>query len=229
VGEDRTKCIEIPNAAAIPPVLGALPADLDATLSREAGAGRQVLAYAGAHGVSNGLHEVLDALRLLRNDDARSYGDLSVIFVGDGPRKIALQSHTEVARHGHVFFFDAIPKPAAMTVMSRADYVLVHFAGAAFKRYGMSANKLFDAMAVGRPILLSSPLKDTPVDLVKCGIRYEPGAAANLARAISSAMRVSAPERRLMGERGHAEARRKYSLATTGGQLERVLLDAISL
>jgi glycosyltransferase involved in cell wall biosynthesis len=225
VGEDATKCVVIPNASVIPPITGPVPAALEQTLEREAAAGRRIILYAGAHGLSNGLHEVLDALRQLSEGDVEAYESVSLVFVGDGPEKPALQRHPQVRTQGHVFFFDSVPKPAAMTAMTRADFVLVHFAAASFKRYGMSANKLFDAMALGCPVLLASPLDDTPVDTAGCGIRYEPGSPSNLADAISQALRLAKGERRLMSERGLAEARRMYSVDAMGAQFERLLLE----
>ena len=107
------------------------------------------------------------------------------------------------------------------------DFVLVHFAAAEFKRYGMSANKLFDAMAVGRPVLLASSLTDTPVDGVGCGIRYEPGSPDRLASALLEAVRISPGQREAMGRRGRAEALSRYDVRVTARQLETVLRDVV--
>jgi glycosyltransferase involved in cell wall biosynthesis len=225
VGEDPAKCVHIPNASSVPPHLGPVPQELDIEFQRQAAAGRQIVIYAGAHGVSNGLHQVLDALTLLRDRDNDTYQRLAIFFVGDGPDKERLKRQVELQQLRCVYFHDPLPKASMLAAMSRSDYVLVHFARAEFKRYGMSANKLFDAMAVGRPVLLASPLTDTPVDLVRCGIRYEPGSIEALSEALSKAASTPSAEWLAMGERALAEATERYDLRVTGRQLEELLLE----
>lgn len=227
VGEDPAKCVHIPNASTVPPHLGTVPEELDNQLQRELADGSHLVIYAGAHGVSNGLHEVLEALTLLRDRDSDTYKRLAIFFVGDGPDKERLQGHAESQGLKRVYFHDPLPKASMLAAMERSHYVLVHFARAEFKRYGMSANKLFDAMAVGRPVLLASPLTDTPVDLVRCGIRYEPGSVESLAEALSTAASTPSAERIAMGERARIEAAERYDLKVTGRQLEELLLEVV--
>lgn len=227
VGEDSRKCVYIPNAAALPPIVGQIPPTLAAQIAEEAASGRDIFIYTGAHGVSNGLHEVLDALELLRAKSPAAYDQIAMFLVGNGPEKRALHRRAEVQQLRHVYFHDAVPKPSVFAAMLCADFVLVHFARAEFKRYGMSANKLFDAMAIGRPVLLATPLLDTPVDLVRCGVRYEPGSAESLAGVLAAAVRIPPEERDAMARRGKAEAELRYSLSVTGRQLEEVLREVV--
>jgi glycosyltransferase involved in cell wall biosynthesis len=229
VGVDARKCVYIPNAAPLSEVGGDVPADLARHLERQTANGRLNLVYAGAHGVSNGLHEVLEALTVLRTRDRTTYDRISVTFVGNGSEKASLQAHAESNGHDdNVFFHDALRKPEMLRVLQRADFVLVHFADAAFKHYGMSANKLFDAMAAGTPVLLASPLADTPVDEVRCGIRYEPGSRDSLAETLVAAVRTSVHDRDAMGMRGRAEAESRYDVKVTAQQLERLLREVVT-
>jgi glycosyltransferase involved in cell wall biosynthesis len=227
VGEDPRKCVHIPNASTFPPVAGEMPANLEAQLRGEAESGHTIVLYAGAHGVSNGLREVLGALDLLRETDQESYDRIALFFIGDGPEKASLQEDAEIRKHARVHFHEAVPKASMVAALQRADFVLVHFAKADFKRYGMSANKLFDAMAVGRPVLLATPLHDTPVDQVGCGIRYEPGSTDALADALRKAVHMAPHEQNVMGQRGREEAAARYDLKVTGAQLEDLLLEVI--
>jgi glycosyltransferase involved in cell wall biosynthesis len=227
VGEDPGKCVHVPNASAYPPLAEDIPLVLDEQLRNEARRGRTIVLYAGAHGVSNGLHDVLNALTSLRDSDPESYARVSLFFIGDGPEKASLKRQAQQHRHENVQFHDALPKPSMIGALQRADFVLVHFAKADFKRFGMSANKLFDAMAVGRPVLLATPLDDTPVDQVRCGIRYEPGSTGALADALRKAIQMAPAERNAMGQRGREEAAARYDLKVTGLQLENLLLEVI--
>jgi glycosyltransferase involved in cell wall biosynthesis len=227
VGEDPAKCVHIPNASTVPPHLATIPEGLDAQFQHELADGSQIVIYGGAHGVSNALHEVLEALARLRDLDSDTYQRLALFFVGDGPDKEKLQGQAESQRLERVYFHAPLPKASMLAAMQRSHFVLVHFARAEFKRYGMSANKLFDAMAVGRPVLLATPLTDTPVDLVQCGIRYEPGSVQSLAEALRRAASTPSAERIAMGERARSEAAERYDLTVTGRQLEELLLEVV--
>lgn len=223
VGADPRKCVVVPNAATVPPKTGAIPISLANLISEARKDGRTVFLYAGAHGISNGLGELLDALSHLKTQNVDTYKQAEIFLVGDGPEKASLAARAASERHDNVHFFDPIPKPSALAAMQASDFVLIHFANAAFKTYGMSANKLFDAMSVARPVVMASPLEDTPVDLVRCGIRYQPGDLRQLANALLSAIELPVPDRVAMGERGLGEARATYNLSSTAAKLDAAL------
>lgn len=225
VGEDSAKAVHIPNASTVPEQEERLPESLDTLLEHEVAENRTIVIYAGAHGVSNGLSDVLDALEALRNADRDAYERVALVFIGAGPAKPSLQAKAASDHHVHVHFHDAVGKPVLFSALRRADFVLVHFAQADFKRYGMSANKLFDAMAVAKPVLLATPLADTPVDTVECGIRYEPGNVQSLAETLAQAIRMPPDQRLEMGQRGQAEMCSRYSLDVTGRQLDELIRD----
>jgi glycosyltransferase involved in cell wall biosynthesis len=226
-GEDASKCVYIPNAVSMP-AAGQVPAALQQSIGAARRAGRILVLYAGAHGPSNGLTDIMEGLAVLRSRDPDTYSRISLLFIGDGSEKASLVARAAREGHENVHFHDAIDKPDLMAALGLADFALVHFARAEFKGYGMSANKLFDAMAVGVPVLLASPLADTPVDSVRCGIRYEPGSAPGLAYALQAAARTTPEERREMGQRGRTEAAERYDIRVTGRQLEKLLLEVVS-
>jgi glycosyltransferase involved in cell wall biosynthesis len=80
---------------------------------------------------------------------------------------------------------------------------------------------------VGRPVLLASPVTDTPVDRLGCGIRYQPGSIAELAQAISNAVGTDFETRQMMGARGQLEAAERYNLHVTGEQLDALLASVV--
>jgi glycosyltransferase involved in cell wall biosynthesis len=220
VGEDLSKCVYIPNASRIPPETAPLPVSLAELMASSHG---RTILYAGAHGVSNGLSEVVDAVASIRDQHPDIYGSLNVVLVGDGPEKEGVKARAEDLKLAHIRFHPPVPKPVAMAALVQADFALVHFAAAEFKGFGMSANKLFDAMAAGVPALVATPLRDTPVDTVQCGIRYTPGSLSALANALRAAVLMGQDQRAEMGARGRAEAERTHNIAVTGGQLEALL------
>src|SRR6185436_14278373 len=105
VGENPRKCVFIPNASRIPPQFAPIAADLADRLVAEREAGRVTITYAGAHGMSNGLSEVLDALSLLRQRDLPTYSGLACVFIGDGPSKAEMAARSKREQHDRVFFF----------------------------------------------------------------------------------------------------------------------------
>jgi glycosyltransferase involved in cell wall biosynthesis len=229
LGTDPRRCVHIPNAvstddraAAASPV----PASLAATF--EACAGRTILLYTGAQGVSNGLDVVLDALDLLRSTEPSTYDGLAVVLVGDGGDHDRLVRDAAARGHANVRFHPPIPKSSIPDALARADLLLVAFADAPVYDYGLSPNKLFDYLAAGRPVLLASRLTDTAVDAARAGRTYVPGSGASLATAIVELLGVPASERAAMGERGRAYVAEHHTLDRTGGLLEATLRDLVS-
>lgn len=231
VGVDAAKCVHIPNATTF---------RFDATPGTEVGddvlppslaeifercGGRDVLLYAGAQGVSNGLDLVLDAMDLLRSRDPATYACTAVVLVGDGGQHDELVAKASVRGHDQIHFHPPIDKPAVPAALARASFLLVSFADAPTYDYGLSPNKLFDYMAAARPVLLASRLADTPVDEATAGRRYDPGSAESLAEGIRALIGTSPDERRSMGERGRRLVQERYTIEATGDQLDELLRD----
>jgi glycosyltransferase involved in cell wall biosynthesis len=227
LGTDPARCVAVPNAASADL---AKPQPLPSTLAAvfDAAAGREVLLYTGAHGVSNGLDVVLDALDTLRSSDPGTYERLAVVLVGDGGDRERLMD--EAARRGHpcLSFHPPVAKAVIPTALERASLLLVAFADAPVYRYGLSPNKLFDYLAAGRPVLLASHLTDTPVDEADAGVTFVPGSGRSLADAIADLLARPPAERAAMGERGRALVADRYTIRTTGGQLEAALVSTIA-
>ena len=221
-GEDATKCVHIPNATALAD-LTPLPLPDSLTEMLDACSGRRVLMCVGAQGVSNGLGVVIEALDELRANDPATYGQLAVLFVGDGAEHDRLVEAARSGGHPNVHFHPPIPKAAVLAALQRAALLLASFADAPVYAYGLSPNKLFDYLYAGRPVLLSTRLTDDPVSEVNAGRTFEPGSAASLAVRIGELLRLPDAELVAMGARGRELVERRYTLARTGAQLAELL------
>lgn len=194
----------------------ALPETLRAELN--ACAGSFVVMYMGAHGQANGLHNVLDAAKLL----ASEWPDVPVAFVliGAGQQKPELEERARRERIANVRFVDPVPKAAVVAAARRADALMVHLAPVVtFDAYGRSPNKLYDYLAAGRPVLYSTTDPTTIVDTARAGLTFAPGDPRALAEAVLRLARMPACELEEMGRRGRAALAGQHDLAVLGKRL----------
>jgi glycosyltransferase involved in cell wall biosynthesis len=142
-------------------------------------AGKFVVLYAGAHGLSNDLGLVLQAADRLR-DDSR----LAIVFLGSGKDKPALQQKALELGLSNVVFLPPVPKLEMSQALSAADACL-----AILKPIPLYAtvypNKVFDYMAAGRPVILAiDGVIRQVVEGAEAGLYAPPGDADALAQAI---------------------------------------------
>lgn len=142
--------------------------------------GKFVVGYVGTHGMAHGLINVLDAAEHLR-----SRQDVRILLVGAGAERQMLIDEAKRRKLENVVFVPAQPKEAMPAIWSLLDVALVHLKNAeAFAE--VIPSKIFEAMAMGLPILLASPEGEAS-DIVredKAGLWVPAGDPAALAAAI---------------------------------------------
>jgi len=109
-----------------------------------------VLGYIGTLGMAHGLQNVLHAAELLRGSDAR------FLIVGPGAERHGLMAEALRRSLDNVIFVDAQPKETMPSYWSICDAALVHLKDTPTFRT-VIPSKIFEAMAMGKPILLSAP------------------------------------------------------------------------
>jgi len=110
-------------------------------------AGRFVVLYAGAHGISQALPAILEAAQILR-DVPR----IQFLFVGDGAVKEDLIRSAEEKRLANVRFLDPADKAALRRWYSEADVCLVPLRNIPLFD-SFIPSKMFEIMAMARPIV----------------------------------------------------------------------------
>jgi colanic acid biosynthesis glycosyl transferase WcaI len=159
------------------------PRPRDSQLAREVGLENHfVVGYIGTHGMAHALERVLDAAELLRTVPAVRF-----LFVGSGAARDRLVS--EAARRGlsNVFLVPAQPKEMMPSYWSICDLALVHLKDTPLFRT-VIPSKIFEAMAMGRPIVLAAPDGEA-ADIVRAtgaGIVLPPEDPRALAEAVKS-------------------------------------------
>ena len=163
---------------------------------------RFLVAYAGAHGMTNALDTVVEAAALLLEHPA------TFVLVGQGPEKEALQRKAFALDLKNIVFLPPVPKASIPSLLSSMDVLLIGLKRTPLFRFGISPNKLMDYMMAGKPIIQAVEAGNDMVAESGCGISIPPENPEAIADATLRLMSLSSAEREAMGQRG-----REYVLA----------------
>jgi glycosyltransferase involved in cell wall biosynthesis len=108
-----------------------------------------VLLYFGTMGKANGLQFVVDAAERLKNN-----GDIRFVLVGDGSEKTAIVKRIEHLGLDNIEILGSIPKGRLPEFVAACDISVVIFANYPILEHN-SANKFFDSLSAGKPVLLN--------------------------------------------------------------------------
>ncbi len=109
-----------------------------------------IVMYAGAMGTIHGLDYLIDAAKITWDADKA----VRFVLIGDGPAKEKLKESTRDFKLENVTFIDPLPKSAMPEALAAADLC----ASTVINNKTMeinSANKFFDYLAAGRPVILN--------------------------------------------------------------------------
>jgi len=196
-GVDPAKIVLVPNGfdpvepAAEPPVLP-VPGVRD-------------VVYVGNMGLATGLDVVLDAAASMRE---RS--DVRFVLIGGGADAPRLRARVEREDVRNVLFTGPLPRESALRALADAELTVVPLVASIVDSI---PTKLFDAMALGTPIVLSAGGEAKAlVERAGAGVTVAPGDAGALARAIGQALADDAARVRLRAA-GPAFVRANYDRA----------------
>ena len=146
------------------------------------------LLYAGAHGEANDLTNIIKAARIL------SDYPIKFVFVGNGPERNNLIEQSK--KFNNVFFEEPVPKSEMPNLISKFDAIIVSLRDIPLFRYGVSPNKLYDAYAIGRPVVttINGAINDE-VEAYKLGVTAPSEDPQKLALSIKKLFFMSRLER----------------------------------
>ena len=211
----------IPNASDI----GLFRPDLEREFGRERlQLGNRVAAiYFGGMGHANNLEYAIDAAKILSD---RKREDIVIVLHGGGGRKAAHQEQVKALGLSNVIFSDPVPdKEIVAKIVAGCDICMTIYR--ASKEVTWSPNKMFDALAAGKPIVInvSGWLGET-IQSNGCGYSVDSENPAALADALQKL--ADDPElREEMGKRSRGVAERDFSREKLADQLAKVLQRAI--
>ena len=163
--------------------------------------GKTIIGYTGGHAISNSLNTIIDAARLLKEDN-----NFHFIFVGDGQEKQNLIK--QASGLNNITFLKPVSKNQIPAILNLMDYLIITWNKSSIYRFGISPNKIFDYMMAAKPIIHATDAPNKFVDEAECGIAIEPENPQGIINAIHKLNKYNTNELKTMGENG-----RKYILA----------------
>jgi len=195
------------------------PTPPDADLARALGLeGRKVFMYAGTHGLSQGLDVILEAAKLTT--------DPSVLFVlaGEGADKAQLLAKAEADQIRNVIFLPNQPQDSMPALLNLAYAAVITLKPLDLFKAALPS-KMFEAMAVGRPIVASMWGEAAQlVETAGCGLVAEPGDPGSLGAAVAAL--AADPERaRRMGQQGREYVTEHFNRQRLAERLRHLLAE----
>ena len=221
-GVPSEKITVIPNASD----LDLFRPDLDGSAARERlGLGQRFAAlYFGAMGRANGLEYVIEAARILAE---RARDHIVFVLLGGGGKRDELEHLAKGYGLTNVVFHPLVAgKEEVARIVAGCDVCLTIYRAA--QEHTWSPNKMFDALAAGKPVLVNVPgwLGET-IETNHCGRYVDPCRPEALAAALEALSSDPALCRR-MGENARALAERQFDWRLLAAQLADVLTHAVN-
>lgn len=179
--------------------------------------------YFGAMGLANGLEYVIEAAGILSK---RGRDNIVIVLHGDGGKRHELEKMVQDYKLTNVVFSDLVPDKAEVARIVAACNVCLTIYRAA-KECTWSPNKMFDALAAGKPVLINVAgwLGETIVEN-HCGRCLDPNRPEMLADALVE-LSGNPDLCNEMGRNARALAERDFARNKLAARLEDVLLKTI--
>ena len=178
-----------------------IPKDLEELIPKD----RFIVGYAGTIGLANALEHFVDAALSFSYEEG-----ITFLIVGDGYLKEELM--LKCAKSSYILFYPKIKKAQIQNLLAYFDVAFVGRAGSALFSHGVSANKYFDYMLAGLPILDSNNLIKDPVELSCCGIIVEPDSSEKIKNGIYKLHKLDKNERMNLGAYGKKYVLKEHSI-----------------
>ncbi len=189
-----TPVVPIPNGIDTSGSRQSAPDEVVALIDRLHADGNKVIGYAGGMALSNAMDSFVDAMGLLTDEP------ISAVLLGDGVLRPDLERQAaELGARTH--FVGSVPKAQVADTLGRMDVLYLGSKKSRLYEHGVSANKIFDYMLTGVPIVDAWDTRHSPLVYADCAIRAEAENPASLAAALRRAARLSPDESADLGRR----------------------------
>lgn len=159
--------------------------------------------YTGSIRVANDLHSLVEAAKIIFD---KGYNSIHIFVYGDGDDRESLENYCKVNGLNTVYFKGFVEKKYIPYILSKCDLSILNYKNAKTLRFGGSQNKLFEYLAVGRPVLITVNMNYNVVKKNNCGVTLDEPSAESIAKAIIDIYNLSDLERNAMGENAKKSA-----------------------
>lgn len=164
-----------------------------------------LVGYLGTLGIANALDYFIEAAEKLKD-----HQDIAFVLVGKGQEEAHLLKKIKEKGLTNIKFYPLVSKDQVQTVLSQFDVCYVGWFKHPLYRFGISANKIFDYMLSGKPIIHSSDASNDPIKEARCGISVASEDSNKIAHAILSLKNKTLQERIELGKNGSEYVRKNH-------------------
>jgi len=180
--------------------------------------------YAGAHGPANSLDSILDAAKIIQDINK----DIEFVLIGNGPEKARLQKRATDENIPNVIFLNPVKKDEIYPELQKADaFISVLKDLPVFREGGISPNKLYDYMGIGRPTIVACSAPSNPVMSANAGLTTGGADAQGIAKSAITLQKMPHKERLKLGRNGYDFVIENNTYSKIGKDLEGILKSVI--
>lgn len=155
-----------------------------------------IVGYTGTLGKANAMKYFVEAAQILSNRQ-----DIHFLIVGDGGEKAQLLEKAKGLKN--ITFIGTINKIQIQSMIKFFDLCFIGWNKRKLYEYGVSANKIFDYMYSGKPVLNSIDTSNDPIETADCGVIVEPENTESIVQGILSLFNMQQQKREQIGQNGH--------------------------
>ena len=217
-GLREDKFIHIPNGVVLEDWEKSqkLPIEHEEILKEYRKKNKFIVGYFGGHALSNSLDTLVDAAKYI------SDAQVQIVLVGEGVEKKRLQEKANELELKNITFMSAIPKMCISELMKYFDCIYVGALDSPLYRFGVSMNKIYDAMMGRKPMLYAVGAPNNYVDRYQCGINLKPGNCQSLVEGIEILKNITEEERKIMGDNGKKAVMHNYNYKILSENFEKI-------
>jgi len=156
---------------------------------------KKLFAYIGTFGFANALDPLIEFLL----DQKKLEKNIHFLFIGKGPLKAAMEK--KLALITNITFINQVSREVVRNYLDRVDFAYIAWHNQPLYDYGVAANKYYDYMASGTPILAAHHGINDLVQINKCGIHVK-NEKEGIREGIKELLELSDEQHKAMGELG---------------------------
>ncbi len=168
---------------------------LDKKIEDQLPKGKFIVGYTGTLGYANAMEKFIDIARAMYD-----HKEIAFVIVGDGYLKNQLQDFAEGLNN--IYFLNAVPKQQIPALLQCFDVCYIGWRRSKLYDFGVSANKIYDYMYAGKPIVMLGDIRSNEIKKSGCGFLFDYDDTEALSEKLKLLYKMPKNERYKMGRKG---------------------------